>query len=252
MEERNFLSQYLILRSRDYGEGDKIVTMFSPERGKESAIAKGAARSKSSLRGVVQPFSHVRLAIAKGRGSLHIVTQGEVIESFAPLRQELEKITYASYLAELVDAGMPERKPNADLFLLALLTYSLLAYSEFSALTARYFELRFLSCLGLTPRLDTCLKCGRSIQERRFFLSPFHGGIVCETCAATMSSKVLIHAGTVQVLRFLQKSPAQKILNLKMNPQTSEELKEALWCYLDYHLDYTLRARDILDQIERS
>lgn len=247
MEERNYLAEALILRARDFKESDKIITFFSREKGKRSAIAKGVRKPKSSLRGVVQPFCHASLALAKGRGSLDVITQGETIDSFAPLREDLDKIAHASYIAELIDAGMPDGKRGEAVFWLALAAFSFMSMSDDLALPTHFFELRFLSQLGLTPRLEACCACGRRVEGASFFLSGMRGGIVCASCHG--ASAGLIGAGTVQMMRKMREVELPKLLTLRFNSQMEKEMTMAINGYLDYHLDYALKARALLKQL---
>jgi len=250
MEERNYLAESLIIRARDFKESDKIVTFFSREKGKRSAIAKGVRKPKSSLRGVVQPFCHTNLALAKGRGSLDVITQGETIDSFSSLREDLDKIAHASYIAELIDAGMPEGKAGEDVFWLALAAFSLMSMSDDLSLPTHFFELRFLSQLGLTPQLSACCACGRRVEGASFFLSGLRGGIVCASCHGANSG--LIGAGTVQMMRKMREVELPKLLTLRINPQMEKEMTMAINGYLDYHLDYALKARALLKQLSEN
>jgi DNA repair protein RecO (recombination protein O) len=109
----------LVLRARDYGEADKILTLYTKEQGKVSAIAKGARKPKSRLRGGVQLFSHSRIVLYRGP-SLDTVTLAETVQAFAPLREDLTFLSYASYLVELLDCAVPEREPHEGIFHLAI------------------------------------------------------------------------------------------------------------------------------------
>ncbi|MGI5891577.1 MAG: DNA repair protein RecO [Bacillota bacterium] len=247
MNERNYELQALIIRTRNFQENDKLITFFSVEKGKRTALAKGVLKEKSTLRGVVQPFCHCQLAFAKSRGSLDIITQGQVIEPFLALRSDLERIAYASYIAELIDIGMPDNKANIDIFALLLAAFSLLEMHDDLPLVRHFFELRLLENMGLTPQLDHCMVCGRRALGTYFFLSPFRGGLVCANCHTGQEG--LISPGTVQVIRRLLSSPLVKIPNLKISPISQKELEKALSNYLDYHLEYMARARNVLTQL---
>jgi DNA repair protein RecO (recombination protein O) len=245
--ERNYLVQAVILRTRSFKEHDKLVTMYSLERGKFTALARGAAKEKSSLRGLVQPFYYCNLALAKGRGSLDIITQGQMEEPFLALHTKLECIAYASYMTELIDLGMPDHKPNSSVFALILATYSLLELGDSPDLARYFFELRFLEQLGLTPQTERCMMCGRRVHASKFFLSPFRGGLICPSCHG--SQKGLISLGTVQVMRHLLSAPLSKIPNLRISDLNRQELSVALNNYLDYHLEYVAKARRVLDDL---
>lgn len=247
MQEKNFLMESLVIRQRDYGENDKIITILGKEFGKIPAIAKGVRKQNSALRGPTTLFAHSRLALYRGRGSLCTVTQGETLNPFLSLREDLTKIAYASYIAELLDAGLPEGKPHDDVFLLALATFSLLELHDDLALAARFFELRFLRQLGLAPDLEGCRVCGRKLFSSSFALSPLRGGLLCHACHGSAAG--LISAGTAQVMRQLLSIDLHKLPSLKISRQNHQEMKEAVIPYLDYHLDYSAKARVFLDSL---
>ena len=248
MQERDFIAEGLIIRSRDFGDNDKIVTVLSRDFGKFSAIAKGVRKQKSSLRGSVMPFSHSKLAVTKGRGSLFVITQGEVQNPFLSLSSELEKIAYSAYLCELLDIGVPEHKPMPDVFLLALACFSILDLHDELRLAARLFELRFLGYMGLKPHLDGCMLCGRKVYNTAFTLSAMRGGVVCEPCLGR--NERLISAGTVQIMKQLLTADFTRLLNLKLSEDNYRELYTAIIPYLDYQLEYSARARKFLNILQ--
>lgn len=244
VEDKNFNLEGIVIRSRDYGDNDRIITFLSIDRGKISGIAKGVRKSQSSLKGAVQPFTRSKLAFAVGRGSLLTITQGEVLTPFFSLRTDLTKIVYASYLAELADYGTVEHKPAPRIFGLLLAAYTLLENDIDPRLASRAFELRFLQELGFTPKLDGCVVCGRKVEYSRFFLSALRGGLICEACAG--SSNNSISAGTVQIMKQLLDADLDKLLRLRFPDAGYDELYTAITPYLDYHLDYSSRARRFL------
>ena len=114
----------IVLRRQDFGEADRVLTLYSPWRGKFRAIAKGVRRPKSRLGGHVELFTHVNMLVAQGR-NLDIVTQAETVRPFARIRDDLWKTSYACYVAELVDRFTEEHLENQPVFdlLLQALTY---------------------------------------------------------------------------------------------------------------------------------
>lgn len=238
----------IILRGRDYKEHDKLVTLYSLEQGRQTVLAKGVKKPTGKLRGLVQPFTQARLTLTKGRGSLPVLTQGEVERPFVSLRQDLAKIAYASYFAELVYAALPEGKVNRAAFLLVLAAFALLDMDADAAQTARYFELHLLDALGLAPRLSSCLGCERGIPGGRFYLVPERGGLLCATCSQA-PEELLLSPGAVRSMQHLMMGEPQRLLRFKMNSTIQQELERALAHYLDYHLERASKARGLLRQL---
>ena len=166
------------------GETDKIVTMFSAERGLVRAVAKGARKPGAKIAGRSEPLYVNKLLLAKGR-NLDIITQVEGIASFSSLRKDLDKLAYGLYHAELsLHFGQELSEGSADYFDHLCRALSLLADSgEDPLLLTLRFEMQLLERLGIKPELDVCVGCRDPLTEYR--LSFFHhdsGGIVCDRC----------------------------------------------------------------------
>lgn len=237
----------IVLRTREYSETDLLVTLYSKELGRFSAIAKGARKVKSSLRGVVQPFMCSRFAILPGR-NLGIITQGTVLNPYLGLREDLSKIAYGSYFLELVQLGTEENKIQPDVYYLLQAALVLLELGQDAALTARFFELRFLDVLGYRPYLGGCVNCRRRVQNSQFLLSPVKGGVLCSSCGSGLSLPIL-HAGTVLMMEKLLRVPLTQLPNLKMGKDAESEMEQSLQVYLDYHIERFSKARGLLQQL---
>ncbi len=237
----------IVLRTMEYSETDLLVTIYSKEQGKFSAIAKGARKVKSSLRGAVQPFMCSEFAVLPGR-NLSIITQAVVINPYLGLRDDLSKIAYASYLLELVQLGTEENKVHADLYYLLQAALVLLELGQDAELTARFFELRFLDILGYRPYLAGCVNCRRRVQNSKFVLSPVKGGILCSSCGSGASLPVM-NAGTVLMMEKLLQVPLTQLPNLKINKVSKSEMDQALQIYLQYHIERFSKARGLLQQL---
>jgi len=113
--ERLYQTEAIVLRRSDFGEADRLLTVFTPERGKLRLIAKGARKPSSRKSGHVELFSYSRYLVAVGH-DLDIVTQAETIEPFLPLHEDLLRATYAYYVAELTDAFTLNRTRTSPFF----------------------------------------------------------------------------------------------------------------------------------------
>ncbi|MDD2497906.1 MAG: DNA repair protein RecO, partial [Desulfitobacteriaceae bacterium] len=234
----------LILRARDYGEADKILTLYTREQGKVSAIAKGVRKPKSRLRGGVQPFSHSRVLLYRGP-SLDTVTQAEAVQAFAPLREDLTFLSYASYLVELLECAVPEREPHEGIFRLAVNCLELFPEGD-PELVARLFEMRLIYYLGYQPYLIGCMKCGGTLEAGPFYLDPGIGGLVCRKCSLDPHGKTRVTAGTASTLNGLLSLDKKSLFRLKISSGTRREMDAALRSYLEYYLARKLKSRRVL------
>mgnify|MGYP001573667134 FL=1 len=161
--ERVYRTEAVVLKRRDQGEADRILTIFTPGLGKLRVNAKGARKPSSRKSGHVELFARINLQLAKGR-ALDIVTQAETLEAFAPIRESLERTGAAYYLVELTERFTQEADENLALYNLLLETLRALTVSPDLLLTLRFFELRLLSCAGYQPQLHLCVQGDEEIE----------------------------------------------------------------------------------------
>ncbi|NDJ53678.1 MAG: DNA repair protein RecO, partial [Chloroflexi bacterium] len=179
---RVFRTEAIVMRRQNLGEADRLLTLFTRERGKHKAIAKGVRKAKSRKAGHLELFSRTDLLIAQGQ-TFDIVTQAELLDGFTPLRQDLEKLAYASHFIELADAFSEEGDETNPLY--ALLAGGLLWLCDTQDMrrTSRTYELRLLDLVGYRPELFHCIVCGEMLRAEDQFFSPYDGGVVCPSCA---------------------------------------------------------------------
>jgi DNA repair protein RecO (recombination protein O) len=225
------------------------VTLFSQERGKQQAVARGVRRATSHRAGSLQPFAHFRCLMARGR-QLDVIGQVELLNSFAGLREDLTRLTWAGHILELVDATAREGDRGAS-FPLLLAALHLLAGGADPELTARAFELRYLSAAGFGPELTICCRCGGQLGDQgdlRF--SPAEGGVTCAACAKTGGGRPL-NRGALAVMLYLKDSDLRQMSRLVVSARDRAELEVLLRAYLEFHLDRPLRSLAFLDTLRK-
>ncbi|HOV79718.1 MAG TPA: DNA repair protein RecO [Bacillota bacterium] len=240
-----YKAEAVVLRARDYGEGDKLLTLYSREYGKIRAAAHGVSKPSSRKRGAVQPFTLARFLLRRGR-ELDSVSQCEGLEMFLPLREDLERIAYASYIAELVDAVTPEGEPNEPLFLLLLDALRLMPEGD-PELLARAFEIRTTAFSGYRPVLESCVNCMGDAAGRIFF-SPALGGVLCPGCRAADVEAVPCGKAVAEILKLMLRWRPSRLRQLKVDPAIKRELREVMHQYLKFHLDKDLKSSSFLNR----
>jgi DNA repair protein RecO len=171
------------------GESDKVVSMFSSERGLVRAVAKGAKKPGTKMAGKSEALCANKLMIATGR-SLDIITQAESIATFRNLRSDLVRLTYSLYYAELTQAFGEGLEEESEIFYQVL--FNSLHMQEAAVADARLLSLEFemflLRQLGVSPELQACIKCRRPLTE--YNITVFYlelGGIGCDRCGRSSS-----------------------------------------------------------------
>lgn len=240
----------IVIRSVDYGEASKVVTVFTREHGKVGIMARGAKKPKSRLTAVSQLFTHGYYLCKKGPGTgMPELSQGEIVDSYADLRQDLIKTAYAAYLSELFDRLTNEREPNPFLFQLLQLTLHYLDEGRDPEILCRIFESKMLIIAGIRPQLNACANCGDEREPYAFSIS--QGGLLCPNCLAQDPYVISITPAVWKLLRLFQLFDLERLGDIEVKESTRNQLKHVLRKFMDEHLDFRLKSRNFLDQVEK-
>ena len=249
-EARSFRVEAVVLRHADWGEADRILTLYTRERGKVRAIAKGARRIRSRKAGHLEPFTRVTLQLAKGRDLL-IVSQADTLDAYLPLGANLVKTGYASYVVELLDRFTYEdESENHAIFRLLTESLSRIASEADTWLAMRYYEVRLLDLLGFRPHLFECANCGEEIQPVDQFFSAGAGGVLCPKCAARLPGAWNVSKEALKYFRHFQRSPYSEARRAHPVPEVQNELEALMQRYLTYLLERGLNSPGFIKQIK--
>jgi DNA repair protein RecO (recombination protein O) len=250
-EQRSFRVEAVVLRHADWGEADRILTLYTRERGKVRAIAKGARKIRSRKAGHLEPFTRVTLQLAKGRDLL-IVTQADTVEAYLPLGENLVKTGYASYVVELLDRFTYEdESENYTIFSLLTEILGRIAAEADPWLAIRYYEVHLLDSLGYRPHLFECANCGKEILPVDQFFSPSAGGVLCPTCGAGLPGVWNISMETLKHFRHFQRSSYSVAQRARPSPEVQNELETLMQKYLTYLLERGLNTPGFIKQIKK-
>lgn len=237
-----YKAEAIVLRARNLGEADKIMTLFTFERGKVDAVARGVRRPRSRLLGVTQLFTHGRYLLYE-RKSLDTISQGEIVRSFLPLREDLYRMAHASYVAELIDRTTELNDRHPALFALLLMTMELLATGEQPTLTTRYFELQLLQQLGFRPHLADCVRCG---AEAARSISLELGGLLCERCRASDPAAVRLDDEALEVMRYLSRAEPARLHIVRPSARAMRTLENVLPKFCAVRIGRPLHSMEFL------
>jgi len=251
-EFRSIRIHAIVLRHADWGEADRLVTLYTREQGKLRAVAKGARKITSRKAGHLEPFTHVKLQLSRGR-SLFIVTQADTIEAFLSLRESLEMTGTASYVVELLDRFVYEDEgPNPTLYRLLAETLKRLSVGEDPWLVVRYYEMRLLDFLGFRPQLVECANCGREIKAEDQFFSFTLGGAICPRCGRGLPNLPSISVDALKYLRHFQRSSYAEAKRARPTPAVMNEVETLMQGYFTYLLERELNSPGFLRAVRPS
>ncbi len=242
---RLYRCEGVVLRRRDFGEADRLLTLMTDEYGKIRAIAKGTRRTKSRMGGHLEPFARTNLLIARGR-NLDIVTQAQVVVPMSNLRQSESAILYASHWAELADQLMAEEQENRPAYLALIRALTSLDHQRDAALTSRIFEWAILAAAGFQPELFTCTGCGRRIEPGENGISFQSGGVLCPECHAREPQSSAISTDVLRILRVISRGDGEQLFGRSVGSATYGEVERILIDYLRSIVERDLHAYRIL------
>lgn len=243
--ERVYRTEAIVLRRRDFGEADRLLTLYTPERGKLSALAKGARKPTSRKAGHVELYIRAQLLLAQGR-DLDIVTQAETVDAYRPLREDLLRTTYASYCVELLDKFTVDALENRPLYDLLAAALGWLCAARDLQLTTRYYELQLLGLVGYQPELFRCAARGEAIQAEDQFFSAPDGGVLCPACGPGRPGGAPISQAALKLMRYFQSNAYDRIAVLNVRPLVHAELERVLYRYITYLLERQLKSVQFL------
>jgi DNA repair protein RecO (recombination protein O) len=220
----------IILRSRKWGDADRIVTVYSKTLGKIRGVARGARRQKSRFGAALEPFSLCRLDLFEKSGdSLFRISHVDLVTSFQPLREDLVLIASAARMVNVVTAVTPDGDPDPLLFDTLEQGLMSLHRSSDPAFTALLFQIRLLGLIGFRPETDRCASCGKTQLTGIPHFSPMAGGLVCMMCAGRQRVRcVTLSRGSLSFLQqAIRLSPAL-VTRLRAAGQVRSEVEEAI------------------------
>lgn len=247
---RSFRASAVVLRHSDWGEADRLLTLYTREHGMVRALAKGARKVTSRKAGHLEPFTQVTVQLAKGRDLL-IVTQVETVNAFLPLRDDLMKTSYASYAAELLlRFSYEDEGANPSIFKLFLETLSRLENETDAWLPIRYYEMRLLDSVGFRPQLFECANCGREILPEDQFFSFTAGGVICPRCGEGLPNPAGISLETLKYLRHFQRSSYKEASRARPGAEVRKEAETLMQGYFTYLLERELNTPGFLKKVK--
>jgi DNA repair protein RecO (recombination protein O) len=216
-----------VLRARPLGEADRIIRLFTNERGKLDAVAKGVRRARSHLAGRLEFGNECDLQMHQGR-TLDVIVSADIVNAPWERLVEPERFTVAALVAELIDAFCEPDLALPDVYeLLTGMLAAIAATDEPRALIPR-FSLRLLSSLGIEPPVDTCVRCGKSFDTDRAWVDPQAGGFIGASCRETWRELIELDAADVANLTALATPRGNARATLRARPRVAAAIDEII------------------------
>lgn len=241
----NCRTRGLILSVSDYSESDKIVTLYSPDLGKITCIAKGAKRSKKRFVNKLEEFSFLSLLYnpPKKEGLL-LLQEADLENAFLSLRTIYSRYVAATFIVELTLRFTREHDPDPDIFSLLLWAMEGLENNRSPLDICALFLLRILSAAGYQPVLDRCSFCTKHIQAgQSYALHAGGGSLICEECrSATKNEGIAISVQTLKFLDHAQRTDLGNLERLRLTRKNTIEALNVLYRYTLHLLQHEIHS----------
>lgn len=242
-----YKTEGIILKSTEFQEADKIVTIFSKNYGKIRAIAKGVRKTKSKFGSSMEIFTCAIFLISKGR-NLDIISQTEIVDSFFQTSKELEKYAFAINCTEVINKLTEDREINIELYFLFKELLNYLKDAKDPKLLALSFKWKVLKAIGYQPSLYRCFKCDKKIEdEKEAFFRIADGGITCNKCARQDKNDYIRITGYfVRLLRKILTTSLSSISKASIPKIRIQELEYVTDIYLAYYSNNIFKTERFL------
>jgi DNA repair protein RecO (recombination protein O) len=238
-----FVDEALVLGTVDYGDADRLVTLFTKGQGKLTAFASGARKSRRRFAGALEPCTWLKAQLVERQGTTLRLDGVDVVRTFQGLRSDLSRIGRALYVVELCRELLRDNEPHSELFELSCAWLGQLEEGTAGPTSLIAFELEALSLAGFRPRFDGCSVCGGPLgQEPRFDAA--HGGGVCMRCQGRALGAARVAPELLQALADLQVG-----VRTPLSAPFRAQARGLLNAFISHHLGRALKSVDFLHQL---
>jgi DNA repair protein RecO (recombination protein O) len=238
----------IVIRRTDYGESNKIITIYTRESGKIGVMARGANKPNSRLSAATQLFLYGYFLVQTSSG-LGTLQQAETVNSMRSIREDIFSTAYASYIVELLDKSVEDKKANPYLFELLFQTLNYINEGYDAEVLKFIFEMKMLQVNGVGPTLDQCAVCGHT--EGEFAFSIREGGFLCHRCFGKDPYHFKISPAAVKLLRLFYYFDLSRLGSISVKPETKKELEQVIDAYFEEYSGLQLKSKKFLKQLDQ-
>jgi DNA repair protein RecO (recombination protein O) len=248
------VTEAVLLGSVDYGDADRIVTLYTRSHGKVGAMARAARKSRRRFGAALAPFVVAEATLRERRGAELMLLEGfHARRDFSRLGEDVVRLGHASYATELVRELSAAHRPDEAILELLVELYQVVAAQPPRADVLRAFELQLLDELGLRPALDRCVGCDTGAGLDRAILDAGRGGLLCPSCAGGATGTVrLLPAEARARLLLLRDGSLADAAARPPAPATEAAARDAVHALLGAHLAGPLRSLEFLRKLARA
>jgi DNA repair protein RecO (recombination protein O) len=234
----------IIMRVKDFGESDLLVTFFTPHKGQLKGVAKGARRSRKRFVNALDICSLVNLEFdLKKEGRLCLLHSGKLIRAFPVLRSDFGALSKASFMIELTEVLFPVGVADQNVFELLNDGFQAMAEGHSADFVSLLFEARAMALGGYRINLEECAVCGRNYKgEGPAVFNREKGTISCLKCHQPSALSPRMKPESVKALNTMQTQPIAQSKTLALPEETLVEIRTVLRLHREYRLERKLKT----------
>ncbi|MDO8444134.1 MAG: DNA repair protein RecO [bacterium] len=237
----------IVLKGTNFGEADKILTVFTERLGKVKVLARGVRKIKSHLAGALEPFILSELLLHEGK-TFYSISGAEIIKSYPTIHDDIDKIARVFFLGELIDNFVTLDEKSGAMFELFVSALDSLEKNSKDILLLS-FQLKIVEAAGFKPELYFCVHCKEKIVAGDNFWDNLEGGLICDSCQQKFHHGKAISDNAIKLLRFIEQNKFAEIERIKDNLETREEAENILTLYVRGILEKELKSESFLKMV---
>ena len=233
----------IVVAVTTFGEHDKLLTVLSEDMGAINVSAKGATSRHNNLKAMTRMFCYGEFVLYDKKNGYYTISEVSPITDFMGLAQDLDRLETATRLVRFVKYTAVENEESGELLRLLLNSLHLLANTDKNAeLIMCVYFLKALEYMGLPPVSDECAVCGTTgtESEELCYFAPEAGGLVCESCAESVGTKMYIEKNTAVLMNYILVSGVSAAFGIEGSEKLYKNLLEAIDLFLKVHLSYNM------------
>lgn len=237
---RHYRTQGFILKKTDQGEADRIFTIYTKDFGKLEILARAERKTKSKLKGGLELFYLSEIEFIQGK-THKTLTDAILIENFLNLRKDLERLSIAYKVLEVLDNLIKGQEADEKIWNLLNEIFNKLNNLKIENCKLKiiyyYFLWNLLSILGYQPEVYNCPLCLKKLTPEELYWSPKEGGVNCQSCFRKTKSGEKIESEIIKILRIILEKNWQTLSKLKIEPNYLKSLNSIAESYLSHVLE---------------
>ena len=235
----------IIVSEVDYKESSKILNIYTKEYGIIGVIARGSKRLKSNFSGLTTKLTYAIFIVNYKENGPSTLMEVNVIDNFKNIRKDIDKISYAMYITDLVTQVF-KHENNIKIYDLYISSLKEINENIDYIVITNILELKLLDFLGIRPVIDECVSCGK--KDSIVTISSYKGGFLCNDC---VKNEKILHPKTLKLIRMFYYVDISKIEKIEISENIKKEINDFIDDYYDRYSGLYLKTKTFLRNLSK-